>query len=334
MGRAVKIFLTHNPEDREMYFDWALEPLRKLGELVLNPSDRDLTPTELIEAAAGCEIVVAHRATPMAAAVLDRLPDLIALLRPAVDIRTIDVKAASLNGVLVANGPPSFVPSTAEMVLALMLDLARNVSVSTLDYHAGHDPQTRLGRQLRDSTAGIIGYGAIGEYLAQILVAMGMRVLVHDPHKTVSAPGVEQTDLDSLLRGADFVLPLAVATGETENLIDARTLSLMKPGALLVNCSRGNLVDEVAVAQALQTGRLGGLAMDVGRAADQRPSPHLAGLPGVVATPHLGGLTVQAARPQAMSPVEQIQAIVQRRMPPRAINADHASRLKDYWRTY
>jgi len=265
--------------------------------------------------------------------VFDNLPDLLAAIRPAVDIRTIDVAAASRNGVLVANAMPSFVPTTAEMVLALMLDLARSVAGSTMAYHSGAEPPTRLGVQLRDSTAGIIGYGAIGEYLAHVLVAMGMRVLVSDPYKTVSAPGIEQTDLDSLLAQSDFVLPLALATEETENLIDARALALMKPGAFLVNCSRGNLVDEAAVEAALKAGRLGGLAMDVGRAADQRPSPHLAALPGVVATPHLGGLTVQAARPQAISPVEQIRAILDGRMPPRAVNPEHAARLQTCWRS-
>jgi len=327
----MKIFLTHNPEDREMYFRWALEPLSALGEVVLNPKDRDLTPPELIEAAAGCQVLIAHRATPVGQDVLDSLPDVLAALRPAVDIQTIDVAAASRNGILVANATPSFVPTTAEIVLALMLDLARNVAVSTMAYHAGEEPVTRLGVQLRDSTAGIIGYGAIGEYLAGVLVAMGMRVLVADPYKTVTTPGVEQTTLDDLLAQADFVLPLALATEETENLIDAHALSLMKPTALLVNCSRGNLMDEEAVERALTEGRIAGLAMDVGRAADQRPSPRLARLPGVIATPHLGGLTVQAARPQAMSPVDQIRAILDGQMPPRTVNPQHASRLKAYW---
>jgi D-3-phosphoglycerate dehydrogenase len=177
----MKIFVTHNPEDREMYFHWAMEPLRGLGEVVLNPTDHNLTTPELIEAAAGCDIIVAHRATPAPAAVFDSLPGLMALLRPQLDIRTIDIEAASRNGVLIANAPATFVPSTAEMVLALMLDLARNVSASTMAYHEGREPETRLGVQLRDSTAGIIGYGAIGEYLTAVLVAMGMRVLVNDP---------------------------------------------------------------------------------------------------------------------------------------------------------
>ncbi|MDH5558734.1 MAG: NAD(P)-binding domain-containing protein [Alphaproteobacteria bacterium] len=328
----MKIFVTHNPEDREMYFHWAMEPLAKLGEVVLNPFDRNLTTEELIEAAAGCKVVIVHRATAAPAAVFDSLPDMVALLRPQLDIRTIDVDAASRNGVLIANAPATFVPSTAEMVLAQMLALARNVALSTMIYHEGREPETRLGVQLRDSTAGIIGYGAIGEYLADILLAMGMRVLVSDPYKTVDRPGIEQTDLDSLVKEADFLLPLALATKETENLIDARILSLMKPGAFLVNCSRGDLIDEKALEETYKAGRLGGLAMDVGRATDQRPSPHLAELPGVVATPHLGGLTVHAARPQTMSPVEQIQAILDGKMPPRAVNPDHATRLKAYWK--
>jgi D-3-phosphoglycerate dehydrogenase len=314
-----------------MYFHWAMEPLRELGEVALNPTDRNLTTEALIEAASGCEIIVAHRATPAPAAVFDSLPDLVALLRPQLDIRTIDVEAASRNGVLIANGPATFVASTAEMVLALMLDLARTVAVSTKAYHDGREPETRLGVQLRDGTAGIIGYGAIGEYLADILAAMGMRVLVTDPYKVVDRPSIEQTDFDSLMKESDFVLPLAVATAETEKMIDGRALSLMKPTAFLVNCSRGDLVDEEALAEALKAGRLAGLAMDVGRAEDQRPSRRLAELPSVVATPHLGGLTVQAARPQAMSPVEQIRAVRDGQMPPRAVNADHASRLKAYW---
>ena len=328
----MKIFVTHNTEDREMYFHWAMEPLKALGEVVVNPLDRNLTTEELIEAAAGCEVLIVHRATPAPAAVFDSLPDMVALLRPQLDIRTIDVDAASRNGVLVANAPATFIPSTAEMVLAQMLALARNVALSTMIYHEGREPETRLGTQLRDSTAGIIGYGAIGEYLADVLLAMGMRVLVNDPYKTVERPGIEQTDFDSLMKESDFVLPLALATEETEKLIDGRALSLMKQGAFLVNCSRGDLIDEEALEEAYRAGRLGGLAMDVGRATDQRPSQHLAELPGVVAPPHLGGLTVQAARPQTKSPVEQIQAILDGKIPPRAVNPDHATRLQAYWK--
>ena len=139
--------------------------------------------------------------------------------------------------------------------------------------------------------------------------------------------------LDELFGRADVVLPLAAAVPSTENLIDGDSLAAMKPGALLVNVSRGELIDEEAVAAALDSGRLGGLAIDVGRAADQRPSAALAGRPGVVATPHLGGLTPENADAQAASSVEQVRAILDGVMPPRAINGEHARRLRALWAT-
>jgi D-3-phosphoglycerate dehydrogenase len=104
----------------------------------------------------------------------------------------------------------------------------------------------------------------------------------------------------------------------------------MKPGGLLVNVSRGQLLDEDAVAEALDSGQLGGLAMDVGRGADQRPSQHLARRQGVVSTPHLGGLTAENADAQAASSVEQVTAILAGKMPPRAVNVESASRLRTY----
>ena len=105
----------------------------------------------------------------------------------------------------------------------------------------------------------------------------------------------------------------------------------MRPGTMLINVSRGELIDERAVAEALDSGQLGGFAMDVGRAPDQRPSPELASRPGVVATPHLGGLTPENADAQALSSVEQVRAMLDCTMPPRVLNADHASRIHSWW---
>jgi D-3-phosphoglycerate dehydrogenase len=330
---VLRTFLTHNPEDLEAYYGRVLAELRMVADVVLNPFDRDLTTDELVEHAAGCQVVIAHRATPGEGALFDRNTDVVAFLRTAVDISTIDVGAASRNGVLVACADKSFVPSTAEIALALMLDLARNVSESTIDYRRGGQPSQRPGFQLRGRTAGLIGCGAIGSYLCDALVALGVEVLVADPYTQVSGVGIRQVELTELLAESDFVLPLAASTPETQNLIDADALALMKPGAMLVNVSRGELLDEQAVAAAIDTGRLGGLAMDVGRAPDQRPAPELAARPGVVATPHLGGLTRENADAQAMSSVEQVRAIVAHELPPRAVNADHASRLRAWWAT-
>jgi D-3-phosphoglycerate dehydrogenase / 2-oxoglutarate reductase len=184
---------------------------------------------------------------------------------------------------------------------------------------------------LRGRTAGIIGYGAIGSYLAGALRGLGVHVLVHDPQVDATPDGFEQTSLDELLGRADIVLPLAASTPATHHIIGARALALMRPGSLLVNVSRGELLDETAVAAALDAGHLGGLAMDVGYAPDQRPSHPLASRPGVVATPHLGGLTPENADAQASSSVEQLRAIVAGELPPRAVNAEHADRLRAWW---
>ncbi len=331
----MRVFLTHDPEDLDAYYGRALPHLLDIAEVERNGLGRDLTTVELIAGAAGCDVIVAHRSAPGEAAAFERLPGLLAFLRCAVDTSTIDVDAASANGVLVARADKSFVASTAELALGLLLASARNIAVSTTDYAAGRRPPQRPGRQLRGQTAGIIGFGSIGSYLAELLAAIGMKVLAHDPF--VDDPGgagvtlVSFVSLEELLRGSDVVFPLAPGSPETDGLIGAAELARMRPGAVLVNVSRGELLDEGAVADALASGHLGGLGMDVGRADDQRPSPELAALPGVVATPHLGGLTPENADAQAMSSVEQVAAMIAGDIPPRSLNAEHASRLRAYW---
>ncbi len=327
----LRVFVTHNPEDLEAYFGRALPALRQLAEVRLNPLDRDLTTPELIDRARECDVVIAHRSTPGEASLFDDTPTLLAFLRTAVDISTVDVAAASRNGVLVAHADKSFVPSTAEIALALMLDLARNVSESTVDYRRGVEPPQRPGFQLRGKVAGLIGYGSIARYLAGSLRALGVEVIVSDPYADATGDGFEQTGLVDLLGRSDFVLPVAASTDETKNLIDEDALSRMKPGAMLVNVSRGELLDEDAVGRALDTGHLAGLGMDVGRAADQRPSSALAARSGVVATPHLGGLTPENADAQAMSAVDQVRAMSAGEMPPRTVNPDDARRLRARW---
>ena len=328
--KELRVFLTHNPEDLEAYYGRARPELERLATVVVNPLDRDLTTAELLEYGDDCDIVVAHRSTPGEAELFARHRRLLAFLRCAVDVSTVDIDAASRAGVLVANADKSFVPSTAELAVGLMVDLARNISLSVDDYRRGDTPPQRPGVQLAGRVAGIIGYGAIGTYLARLLTGIGMHVLVADPFVDRFDSFIEHVDVDELLRRSDVVFPLTPGPGN-EALIGDAELARMKPDALLVNVSRGEVLDETAVLRALDAGRLGGLGLDVGQAADQRPSPHLAERPDVVATPHLGGLTPENADAQAASSVEQVAAIVDGRMPPRAINPDQASRLRAFW---
>ena len=179
---ALRIFLTHNPEDLEAYYGRAIDDLRMLDvEIVTNPTDHDLTTAELVDAASGCHVVVAHRATPGEADFFAASPELVAFLRTAVDISTIDLDAATAAGVVVGHADKSFVASTAELALGLLLDAGRNIASSTADYRAGVEPPQRPGRQIRGMTAAVIGYGAIGAYLFDLLDAAGLDVIVCDP---------------------------------------------------------------------------------------------------------------------------------------------------------
>jgi D-3-phosphoglycerate dehydrogenase / 2-oxoglutarate reductase len=322
------ILLTHPPQVRENYYsDRALAGLCALGEVRRNPLGRELDTSELIEAAQGCEIIVTHRHVPGDVELFVNLPELVAFCRCAMDIRNVDIAAASANGVLVTHASAGFIAATAEWVLGAMIDLGREISLSTVDYKNGKVREARMGRQMRGATLGVIGYGQIGRYLCEIALALGMRVLVCDPYAKIAHAGLMPVALSQLLAQADFVACLAVATEETENLMDGEAFAAMKPGAFFVNASRGNLVDEAALLRALESGRLAGCAMDVGRDHDQKPSPALARHPQVVATPHIGGLTPQATEHQALETVAQVAEILQGRVPNGAVNADKAQRL-------
>ena len=324
-----KIFLAHTPDMLANYYgDKPLAALQQLGEVRLNQTGRVLDEPLLLAREAGdAEIVVADRQTPAPAAFFDAMPGLKAICRVAVDIRNIDVDAASRNGVLVTQATPGFINSVAELGLGMMIDLGRHVSYAVGQYRAGQMPIARRGRQLYGATAGIIGYGAIGRRLAGLAQALGMRVLISDPFVTEAAAGQTLLPMEDLLPASDFVVCLVVANPATENLMNAAAFARMRRDAYFINLSRGNLVDEAALVQALDSGVIAGAAMDVGRAPDQMPTPALAARQDVVATPHIAGLTPEAAEHQAFDTVAQVAELVAGRVPFGAVNAASAYRL-------
>jgi D-3-phosphoglycerate dehydrogenase len=313
----LKILLTHSPEARALYYgERALAGLRKAGEVKLNERPQSLEGEELIKAAEDCELVVSYRQSPAPAQLFERLPRLVAFLRCAIDIRNIDVAAASQAGVLVTQASAGFITSVSEMVLGFLVDLSRGITRCAMEYRAARVPKAVMGKELKGSTIGVIGYGQIGREVLRLCKALGMRVLIHDPYQKV-----KQVTLEKLLKESDYVVPLAVATAETENLIDKNALGKMKRGAYLINVSRGNLVDEAALESALDSGHLAGVAMDVGRAPDQMPTPRLAARADVIATPHTAGLTLPAIEHQSMETVAQAAAITKGKAPRGAVNA-------------
>lgn len=323
-----KIFLTHIPHMLKNYYgDRAVAALKKLGEVRFNETGQVLDGDAIAREAKGCEIVVSDRLTPGPADAFRKSPDLVAFLRCAVDIRNIDVDAASAEGVLVTRATPGFIASVAEQTIGFMVDLARNVTASTLVYRQGRVPDSHAGRQLKGSTLGILGYGDIGQYLARLGVAFGMTVLVSDPFKTVTDAGVRQASFEDVLAASDFVVCLVIANEKTENLMNAAAFARMQPHAFFINMSRGNLVDDAALIAALDNRTIAGAALDVGRAQDQMPALELARRSDAIATPHSAGLTPQAIEHQAFDTVKQVTELVAGRIPPGAVNADKASRL-------
>jgi D-3-phosphoglycerate dehydrogenase len=323
-----RIFLTHPPLALQNYYgDKALAALREVAEVRVNPLERELSITELAEQARGCELVISYRQTPGPAELFGMLPDALAFMRCAIDIRNIDVEAASRAGILVTQASAGFIPSVAEWTVGAMIDLSRGISRAARIYQAGEIPEALMGRELRGATLGVIGYGQISRYLCPLAAALGMRVLVSDPHAKVEEGALEKVSQDELLAQSDYVVCLAVAIEETENLMNDAAFARMRPGAFFINPSRGNLVDEAALLRALDGGRLAGCAMDVGRAPDQMPTPALAAHPKVVATPHIGGLTPQAIEHQALETVQQARAILAGQMPVGAVNAASSTRL-------
>jgi D-3-phosphoglycerate dehydrogenase len=323
----IKILLTHTPQARRQYYgERSLNGLQAAAQVVLHQGDDALDAAGLIDAARDVDIIVADRLTEAPGVIFPRLPKLRAFVRCAVDIRNIDVEAASAAGVLVTHAGPGFVQSVAELALGFMVDLSRGISRATADYHSGQKPEIVMGRQLAGSRVGIIGYGSIGRYLAGIAKALGMEVLVADPFAAVDDADIKHLSLEDLLARSDYVVCLAVANEETENLIGQAALGQMRPHAFFINLSRGNLVDEAALIAALRENRIAGAAIDVGRARDQMPIPQLAKLPNVIATPHIGGLTPPAIESQSLETVGQVEAIINGRIPAGAVNAAHWGR--------
>lgn len=317
-----RILLTHPTEALSKYYgERATAALQALAKVRFNPHERELTIDELAEAAKGCEIIIAYRATPAPPELFAQVPDVVAFQRCAIDIRSVDVGAATRQGILVTQASAGFVPAVTEWVVGAMVDLARGITSATLEYREGRVPKASMGTQLEGATVGVIGYGQIGRRVCEVCAALGMRVLASDPNVKRVEPGVARVELPTLLEQSDFVVCLATANDKTEKLMAAASFARMKPGSYFLNASRGNLVDEAALAAALDSGRLAGCALDVGRAPDHMPTPALARHPRVIATPHVAGLTPQAIEHQAMETVAQAAEILAGRVPEGAVNA-------------
>ncbi len=322
------VFLTHSPSVLANYYGpRAVAALEAVATVRCARDEIPFTAKTLAAAAQDCDIIISDRRVEGGAELLARLPNLVAFCRCAMDIRNIDVTAASAQGILVTHASAGFMASVSEWIVGMMVDLGRHISPTVAQYQSGLSPQLVMGRELRGSTLGIVGFGQIARYLADLALAFGMRVCVADPFVIIEHPNIRQVSMDALLAQSDFVVCLASATPQTENLFGAAAFKAMQPSAYFINASRGNLVNETALLQALNEQLIAGCAIDVGRAPDQMPSPDLARHPRLRATPHIGGLTPPAIEHQSLETAAQVAAIIRGQIPLGAVNAAHAKRL-------
>jgi (S)-sulfolactate dehydrogenase len=255
-------------------------------------------PHDLARALAGADALVVRNRTQVNPALLAAAPRLRVVGRLGVGLDNIDVAACEARGIAVIPATGANALAVAEYVITTSMVLLRGAYLSSAAVAAGQWPRPQLseGRETAGKTLGLVGFGGIGRLTAQLAQALGMRVLAFDPMLDAGADvwratGTACSTLDDLLREADVVSLHVPLTASTRNLMDERRIGLMKRHAVLINTARGGIVDEAALAQALRDGRLAGAALDV---FDHEPVPagsSLAGVPNLILTPHIGGVT-------------------------------------------
>ncbi len=269
-----------------------IELLRGAGWEILTPARE-----ELLAALATADALIVRSATHVTSSLLEAGPRLRVVGRAGVGVDNIDVDAATARGVLVMNTPGGNSVSVAELTIGLMLAVARHIPQLDASIHAGKwEKSGGVGVELRGKTLGLIGLGRVGSEVARRARAFGMIVIAHDPCVTEEAArgsGVDLLPLADVLRRSDFLSLHTALNPATEKLIRAETLAQCKRGAILINAARGELVDELALAETLRSGQLAGAGLDVFAEEPPLKSP-LIGLANVVATPHIAGSTHEA----------------------------------------
>lgn len=271
-----------------------VERLEDAGcEVRLNPYGRPLTPVEIVEHAKDADVIILGN-DRLDSATIGKLPNLKLVVRHGAGLDNIDFSEFDKREIAVANTPGANKEETADLTFALILDLARMMTQSINQLKGGVWNKIP-GRSLYGKTIGIIGVGAIGMAVASRAMGFGMDILGNDIVQRDEAAryGLLYTSLNELLSASDIVTIHVPLTSATKNLIGARELKRMKPGAFLINTARAGVVREAALEKALMSGHLGGYAVDVYAKEPPNPTPYMS-LPNVLTTPHIGSSTMEA----------------------------------------
>ncbi len=303
------------------------ERLTELFDAELNTADAQRSPAELSDALRRADGVLATVTDPVDAQVLSAGPRRAGIVANfGVGYSHIDIGAASANGIVVTNTPGVLTDDTADLAIMLMLMVARRGGEGERHVRAGAwtgwRPTHMMGTRVTGATLGVVGMGRIGRAVARrARDGFGMRVVFHQPNHVdlEDLDAAPCASLDELLSISDVVSIHCPATPQTRGMIDARRLALMRPGAILVNTARGDVVDEAALAAALGAGRLAGAGLDVYEH-EPHVHPRLLELENVVLLPHLGSATLQSRVAMGLRAIDNLVAFFAGQDPPDRVN--------------
>jgi D-3-phosphoglycerate dehydrogenase len=300
--------------------------LRRGAEVVYLPQLPGRTLSDEIGEA---HAILIRGATKISRNLLEKAENLLVIAKHGVGYDNIDVEAATGRGILVVNTPDANTESVAEHNLGLMLCLSKNICRADRELRQGKFAQREdlMGVELAGKGLGVVGLGRIGAELAEkCRSAFNMHIICYDPYvpkeKAIQLGFKQVERLDELLRDSDYVVISVPLTKSTTNLVGAKELALMKADAFLINSSRGGIVDEVALYDCLKQKRIAGAGLDVFLSEPPLPDNPLLGLENVVATPHLGAVTVDAMNRMATTAAEEIMRVLQGQRPKYPVNPE------------
>ena len=289
--------------------DAAVQIFRDRGIDVDFRPDLGKDKVELMKVIGDYDGLAIRSATKVSEKILRNAPNLKIIGRAGIGVDNIDRTYASKRGIIVMNTPFGNMITTAEHAIAMMFAVARQIPEASQSTHAGKWEKSKfMGVELTGKTLGVIGAGNIGGIVCERAVALKMKVAAYDPYLSEDRAkklGVEKVELDDLLARADFITLHVPKTDQTANMLDAAAIAKTKPGVRIINCARGGLVDEDALAEAIKSGHVAGAAFDVFAVEPATDSP-LFDLPNVVVTPHLGAATSEAQENVALQVAEQM----------------------------
>ena len=294
--------------------------LRQVGQV---EEKIGLSEAELVEIAPQYDAIMVRSGTKITRPVLEAASKLQIVGRAGVGVDNIDVPAATEAGVVVVNSPAGNTVAVAELALGMMLSLVRKLIPAHNSVSGGEWKRSKfLGTELYGKTLGIVGVGRIGVEVTKRAQSFGMTVLGYDPFLSsnrASQLGIEAVSLEEIWRRCDFITLHTPLTKETHHMVSTDVFNQMKPGAIILNCARGGIIDEAALYQALKDGVIGGAGLDVFEQEPPKESP-LFGLPNVILTPHLGASTEEAQVEVALDVARQIVDVLEGRPPQSAVN--------------